>query len=105
MNIHAYQPVAGLTPGNTAIGNGLSQVNKAGAGSENFATLLNAYVNQVNHDSKAAGKAAVALASGESKNTSETLLAIKKADLSFQMMLSVRSKLVEAYREISRMQV
>jgi len=47
----------------------------------------------------------VALASGDSKNTSETLLAIQKADLSFQLMMSVRNKLVSAYREISRMQV
>jgi len=100
MNIHGYQSASGLTPGN-----GLQQGGKPATGSDNFATLLNAYVNQVNHDSKAAGKAAVALATGESRNTSETLLAIKKADLSFQMMLSVRNKLVEAYREISRMQV
>ncbi len=100
MNIHGYQSVAGLKPGNA-----LPQAGKPDTTSGNFATLLNAYVNQVNHDSKAAGKAAVALASGESRSTSETLLAIKKADLSFQMMLSVRNKLVEAYREISRMQV
>ncbi len=100
MNIHGYQSVAGLTPGNA-----LPQAGKPSAGSDNFATLLNTYVNQVNHDSKAAGKAAVALATGDSRNTSETLLAIKKADLSFQLMLSVRNKLVDAYREISRMQV
>lgn len=100
MNIHGYQSTAGLTPAN-----GLQQAAKPTTGSDSFATLLNTYVNQVNHDSKAAGKAAVSLATGESKNTSETLLAIKKADLSFQMMLSVRNKLVDAYREISRMQV
>jgi len=100
MNIHSYQPVSGLAPGN-----GAPHADKAGKGSDNFATLLNAYVNQVNQDEKSAGKAAVALASGESRNTSETLLAIQKADLSFQMMMSVRNKLVDAYREISRMQV
>jgi len=100
MNIHGYQPVSGMASGNT-----LPQAAKPASGSDNFATLLNAYVDQVNLDHKTAGKAAIALVSGESKNTSETLLAIKKADLSFQMMLSVRNKLVDAYREISRMQV
>jgi len=100
MNIHGYQPIAGMNSSN-----GLPQAAKPATGSDNFATLLNAYVKEVNLDNKTAGKAAVALVSGESKNTSETLLAIKKADLSFQMMLSVRNKLVEAYREISRMQV
>ncbi len=104
MNIHGYQSAAGLTPGNISSGNTLAQGNKPGADADSFASLLSSYVNQVNHDSKAAGKAAVALASGESKNTSETLLAIKKADLSFQLMLGVRNQLVKAYREISRMQ-
>jgi len=101
MNIHGYQSVSGLAPNI-----GLQQpANKPATGADNFAAVLDSYVSQVNHDEKAAGKAAVALASGESKNTSETLLAIQKADLSFQMMLGVRNKLVDAYREISRMQV
>jgi flagellar hook-basal body complex protein FliE len=102
MNIHGYQSIAGA--GQTVAGAG-GQSSKPDQQDGNFAALLNAYVDQVNHDNKAAGKAAVALASGESKNTSETLLAIKKAELSFQLMMSVRNKLVDAYREISRMQV
>lgn len=100
MNIHGYQSSAsiGATPG-------AQQDDKSKQGSGNFAAVLSNYVQEVNQDTKAAGKAAVALASGESHSTSETLLAIKKADLSFQMMLSVRNKLVDAYREVSRMQV
>jgi len=100
MNIHGYQSVSGLTQGNS-----MPQPAKPATEGGNFATLLNAYVHQVNQDEKSAGKAAVALASGESKNTSETLLAIQKADLSFKMMMSVRNKLVDAYREVSRMNV
>jgi len=101
MNIHGYQPVSNLMPNA-----GLPQtVNKPSNGSDNFAAVLNTYVSQVNHDEKVADKAAVALASGKSKNTSETLVAMQKADLSFQLMLGVRNKLVDAYREISRMQV
>lgn len=100
MNIHGYQHLAG-----TQTGAGPQQAKPQASGEANFADLLSNYVDQVNQEHKAAGSAAVALASGESKNTSETLLAIQKADLSFQMMLSVRNKLVDAYREISRMQV
>ncbi len=33
------------------------------------------------------------------------MIALQKADLSFQMMMQVRNKLVEAYQEIMRMQV
>ncbi|RLL53027.1 flagellar hook-basal body complex protein FliE [Mariprofundus sp. EBB-1] len=105
MNIHGYQS----SPGPSSIttpGNNFQDVGKtASSGEKNFATLLQAYTQQVNNDVKTAAKGAEGLATGEVHNTSETLLAIKKADLSFQLMLGVRNKLVDAYREIIRMQV
>ncbi|PJA34967.1 MAG: flagellar hook-basal body complex protein FliE [Zetaproteobacteria bacterium CG_4_9_14_3_um_filter_53_7] len=101
MNIQGYQPVSGLTSTNSQP---VGETN-ATAGGENFASMLKAYTEQVNHDQKAATAAGEALAAGESVNTSETLLAIQKASLSFEMMLGVRNKLVDAYREVIRMQV
>lgn len=71
----------------------------------NFAALMQHYVQQTNQDTKVANEAAVDLAMGKSNNVSETLLAIQKADLSFQLMVGVRNKLVDAYREVMRMQV
>jgi len=106
MNIHGYQAISSPTPTPTTAPSNHFQVGaKTSPAASNFATLLQAYTEQVNHDVKAAAKGAESLAAGESRNTSETLLAIQKADLSFQMMLSVRNKLVDAYREIIRMQV
>lgn len=72
---------------------------------DNFATLMQQYVQQANLETKAANEAGVDLAMGKSDNVSETLLAMQKADLSFQLMLGVRNKLVDAYREVMRMQV
>ncbi len=71
----------------------------------NFAALVRRYMQQTNHNAKTASKAGVELALGKSTHVSETLLAIQKADLSFQLMLGVRNKLVNAYKEIMRMQV
>ncbi len=71
----------------------------------NFASLVRQYIQQVNQDSKAASKAGLELALGKNTHVTETLLAIRKADLSFQLMLGVRNKLVSAYKEIMRMQV
>ena len=102
MNIHGYQ--SSPTTNSTFPAAGKSELG-TGAKSGGFGALLQAYTEQVNHDVKAGAKGAEALALGDSRNTSETLLAIKKADLSFQMMLSVRNKLVDAYREVIRMQV
>jgi len=72
---------------------------------DNFATLMQQYVQQANQETKAANEAGVDLAMGKSNNVSETLLAMQKADLSFQLMVGVRNKLVDAYREVMRMQV
>jgi len=89
-----------------AIGNALKHENKSEpAASNQFGALIKQYVEQTNIQEKAAGKASVELATGKSHNVSETMLAIQKADLSFQLMLGVRNKLVDAYREIMHMQV
>lgn len=70
-----------------------------------FGELIKEYVQTVNAQEHAADKAAVDLATGKNHNVSETLLALQQAEVSFQMMLSVRNKLVDAYREVMRMQV
>jgi len=100
MNIQGYASLSGISPATKIQDNG-----KQTTGSNSFGAMLNAYIDQTNHNEKVSDKAATVLAAGKGGNTSETLLAIEKADISFKMMMSVRNKLVDAYREISRMQV
>ena len=40
------------------------------------------------------------LASGESKNIHETMLAVEKADIAFKTMNQIRGKIIDAYKEI-----
>ena len=42
--------------------------------------------------------------SGNGSDVHSALIAVEKADLSFQLMMQVRNKIVSAYEEISRMQ-
>ena len=42
--------------------------------------------------------------SGNGTDVHSALIAVEKADLSFQLMMQVRNKIVSAYEEISRMQ-
>jgi len=42
--------------------------------------------------------------SGEGGDVHTAMIAVEKADLSFQLMMQVRNKVVQAYQEISRMQ-
>ena len=40
---------------------------------------------------------------GSGGDVHTAMIAVEKADLSFQMMMQVRNKIVQAYQEISRM--
>ena len=71
----------------------------------NFSALLKQYTADVNHEVKAAAKGAEALAIHGEGTVSETMLAVQKADLSFQLMMAARTKVLDAYREVMRMQV
>lgn len=42
---------------------------------------------------------------GQTENVHQTMVALQKADASFQLMMQVRNKLVAAYEEINRMQI
>lgn len=43
------------------------------------------------------------LVTGKSGDIHTAMIAVEKADLSFQMMMQVRNKIVSAYQEVSRM--
>lgn len=45
------------------------------------------------------------LASGQLDNIHEAMIAAQKADISMQLILQVRNKVLDAYREITRMQI
>jgi len=52
-----------------------------------------------------ASQAVDKLMTGESQNVHQTMIALQKADVSFQLMMQIRNKIVSAYEEIQRMQV
>jgi flagellar hook-basal body complex protein FliE len=45
-----------------------------------------------------------AMLKGNGMDVHNAMIAVEKADLSFQLMMQVRNKIVAAYQEISRMQ-
>jgi len=45
-----------------------------------------------------------AMLDGNGLDVHSAMIAVEKADLSFQLMLQVRNKIVQAYQEVSRMQ-
>ena len=73
--------------------------------SKSFSELLAGQVMDVNNLQKEADVAIQKLVSGKSKNLHETMLAVEKAEIAFKTMNQIRNKVIEAYREVMRMQV
>lgn len=70
-----------------------------------FIETLKESLAQVNNLQKDAGTAVNDLTTGKNQEIHQTMIAIEKADVSFQMMMQVRNKILSAYEEISRMQI
>ncbi len=77
--------------------------NSTGAGS--FGDMLKNSINEVNNEQMAANRTITGMATGEAESIHSTLIAMEKADLSFKLMMQVRNKVLDAYREVMRMQV
>lgn len=79
----------------------------AGAGSKgDFSELLKQSIDKVNESQMDAKKLSDAFQQGDPNvQMSEVMVAMQKSNLSFQAMLQVRNKLVNAYQEIMNMPI
>lgn len=79
--------------------------NIEGESTKTFGDFLVDSISKVNDLQIEANTAVEKLASGQTKNVAETLLTVEKAELAFKTMNQVRQKVIDAYREIMRMQL
>ena len=70
-----------------------------------FGQVLRDAINTTNDLQQQSNLEIQRLMAGETQDLHETMIAVQKADLSFQMMMQVRNKLLQAYQEIMRMQM
>jgi flagellar hook-basal body complex protein FliE len=71
-----------------------------------FSEVLANTVNSVNETMKASGKMAEAFEKGDSNiSMAELMITMEKSSVSFQSMVQVRNKLLNAYQEIMNMPV
>ncbi|AOV16630.1 flagellar hook-basal body complex protein FliE [Acidihalobacter aeolianus] len=89
-----------------AIADGKSSPPAAQPGQVDFGKLLADSINQVNEAQQHAGKLATSFEQGTSTaDLGQVMVALQKANLSFEAMTQVRNKLVSAYQEIMNMQI
>ena len=72
-------------------------------GDSSFSDILSQSIKEVNSAQINANNAVKDLVAGKTENIHETMIQMQKASISFQMMMEVRNKLVDAYKEIIKM--
>ncbi len=80
-----------------------SQTKQVAPEKGNFENVINEAINKVSQVQEDVDKAVNALSSGG--DITSAVLAIEKADMTFQMMVEVRNKLISTYQEVMRMQI
>ncbi len=69
-----------------------------------FAMMLKQSIDSVNNTQKTSGKLSKAFETGDPDTSlAEVMIASQKASVSFQAMVQVRNKLVDAYKEVMSM--
>jgi len=88
----------------------ISQLGQANAGVEigkaadersDFASQLQAAFNHIEQLHTDADQQIAALLNGQGEDIHRVMIAVEKANLSFQLMMQVRNKIIQAYRDVS----
>lgn len=92
--------------GLTRVGMGAGVAKPAAASATgDFGAVLRGAIESVSNSGLEAEVMATGLASGQHSNIHETMIAMEKAGISFRLLTKVQGKVVEAYKEIMRLQL
>ena len=70
-----------------------------------FGAVLEDAMHKVGQFNDTASKSVESFLSGEGDDLHKTIMATQRAELSMELFLQVRNKVVQAYQEVMRMQV
>ena len=69
---------------------------------EGFSKIIKGAIDNVNGQERESNKSIMELLNGK-KDIHETMINLQKTDISMRLLLTIRNKAVDAYREIMRM--
>ena len=87
------------------IDSSIKKVTNKGEISNNFSEFLAKSIEEVNALQKNKEKSIADMSTGQVKDLHQAALSINKAETSMKLMLEVRNKAINAYKEILRTQV
>ncbi len=83
-----------------------SQAKSAGAAAgKDFKTILLDSLEEVNRLQHEADQGVQRLLTGRTDNVAEVITAVNKAGVAFDLLMEIRNRLTEAYRQVQQMQV
>lgn len=83
----------------------LSSEKKTTSNEKSFSETFKEMINQADSLQKKSAKAVENFIAGGEENLHEVMAAVEEAQLSFQLIMEIRNKLMESYQELMRMQV
>jgi len=98
-------PISPIQIPATADISGSIQTPSASGTSGEFRGLLEGAIQKVEQTGQAATQAVERFLSGDGQELHSAMLAVQRADLTFELGLQVRNKVVSAYQEIMRLQM
>lgn len=78
--------------------------NETKAKDQGFADILKGFYQKTNKEIQAADRKIETFATGQPMDIHEVVIATEKADISLNLLIQIRNKLLEGYQEIMRMQ-
>lgn len=102
-DININQVLAQMRTMSIEAGNKPQPISDSNSGGD-FAAMLKQSIDSVNQAQQTSGKLAEAFETGKSDvSLAEVMIASQKASVSFQAMLQVRNKLIDAYKDVMSM--
>lgn len=99
-SINAIGPIGDIG----AVGK-INKIQPNPAGGASFADTLKKFVSDVNTMQGKADESIQKMASGEITDVHQVMTAVEEANVSFNMMMEIRNKVMDAYQEIMRMRI
>ena len=97
--------IPGIKPGSLGITDQTSSIAGVGSSSGQFTNMLSNLVNDVSAKSSAASELVQGVLSGQEVPLHQAMIAMQESSVSFQLMVEVRNKLLDSYKELMRMQL
>jgi flagellar hook-basal body complex protein FliE len=72
---------------------------------DDFGQILGTAINSLTEKENTANQSIARLAAGEDIELHQVMIAMQEADIAFQLAMEVRNKVIEAYQEVTRIQI